>query len=290
MSAIPTYALYGEQGYDSSPDWLHWETVLSRSRLHGFRIAPHRHEQFFQILHLTGGGAEVTLDNVVQRIAPPTVIAIPALSVHGYVFSEDVEGVVVTLFERDVREVLAVAPEADVCLRRPHILHGPSEDIASAAREIAALIAESDARAPGRAIAMRARIGATLAAIYRAVLATAEPAPQGGGRAQRHAQAFHQLVEREFRRHRPIGFYASALGITPPHLNRICQAVLGASALKVIERRLVLEAKRYLTFSSLSVKEIAALLGYADAGYFNRMFRREAGVAPGEYRRRGGAI
>ena len=56
------------------------------------------------------------------------------------------------------------------------------------------------------------------------------------------------------------------------------------SALKVIESRVLLEAKRYLTFSSLSVKEIAALLGYADAGYFNRMFRREIGTAPGKFR------
>lgn len=284
MSAIPTYALYGEQGYDSSPDWLHWETVLSRSRLHGFHIAPHRHEQFFQILHLTGGSAEVTMDNIVERVAPPAVIAIPALPVHGYVFSPDVEGVVVTLFERDVRESLAPSPEVDTCLRRPHILHGPSDEIAQVGREIAALIAEADLRAPGRAIAMRARIGSTLAAIYRAVLATTEPMQNGGGRSQRHAQAFHQLVEREYRHHRPINFYASALGITPPHLNRICQSVLGASALKVIERRLLLEAKRYLTFSSLSIKEIAALLGYADAGYFNRMFRRETGIAPGKFR------
>ncbi len=66
MSTIPTYALYGEQGYDSSPDWLHWETVLSRSRLHGFRIAPHRHEQFFQILHLTGG---LSTDHITRGLA-----------------------------------------------------------------------------------------------------------------------------------------------------------------------------------------------------------------------------
>ena len=34
MNNIPTYTLYGEQGHDNEPDWLHWETVLSRSRLH----------------------------------------------------------------------------------------------------------------------------------------------------------------------------------------------------------------------------------------------------------------
>ena len=97
MDAIPTYTLYGEHDCATEPDWLHWETVLSRSRLYGFRIAPHRHEQFFQILHLTRGAAEVTIDDVSRHVEPPVAIVIPALPVHGFVFSEDVEGVVVTL-------------------------------------------------------------------------------------------------------------------------------------------------------------------------------------------------
>jgi len=284
MNTIPTYALYGEQGHHTDPDWLHWETVLSRSQLHGFRIAPHRHEQFFQILHLTRGTAEVTIDDVTRRVLPPAVIVIPALPVHGFVFSENVEGIVVTLFERDVREALTHAPEIDARLRVPHILSGQGEDLKQVGREVSALIAEADVRAPGRSIAMRARIASVLVEIYRAILVTVERPQETGSRALRHAQAFHRLVEREYRNHQPIDFYATALGITPPHLNRICQSVLGASALKVIERRVLLEAKRYLTFSSLSVKEIAALLGYADAGYFNRMFRREIGTAPGKFR------
>ena len=57
---IPTFALYGET--DSRHDWLHWETIRSRSRLHNYRIAAHRHEQFFQVLYLTRG-------SVVKHIA-----------------------------------------------------------------------------------------------------------------------------------------------------------------------------------------------------------------------------
>jgi AraC family transcriptional regulator, transcriptional activator of pobA len=284
MDAIPTYALYGEHVHDVAPEWLHWETVASRSRLHGFHIKPHRHEQFFQILHLTGGAAEVAIDNMTRRVTPPALIVIPALPVHGYVFSEDVDGIVLTLFERDVREALAIAPEMDSCLRTPHILSGSGPEIADAAQEVAALIAESNVQAPGRALAMPARIGMTLVAIYRAVLATKAPPERTDSRVLRHARAFHRLVEREYRNHRPIDFYAGSLGITSPHLNRICRAALGASALRVIERRILLEAKRYLTFSSLSVKEIAALLGYPDPGYFNRMFRRGTGIAPGAFR------
>jgi AraC family transcriptional activator of pobA len=72
MHGVPTYALYGEQVTDRQHDWLHWETIQSRSSLHRYRIAPHRHEQFFQILSLTGGCGQVTLDGAdFDRSAPP---------------------------------------------------------------------------------------------------------------------------------------------------------------------------------------------------------------------------
>src|SRR6218665_2024519 len=104
MDSVPTYALYGETHSDRQHDWLHWETIQSRSRLHGYRIDPHRHEQLFQILSLTGGSGHVTLDGARFELIPPMVVVVPAMTVHGYVFSDDVEGVVVTLMARDVAE------------------------------------------------------------------------------------------------------------------------------------------------------------------------------------------
>ena len=68
------------------------------------------------------------------------------------------------------------------------------------------------------------------------------------------------------------------------HLNRLCRAAFNESALGVINRRLVLEATRDLTFTFMSVKEIATSLGFADAGYFSRFFTRHAGVSPTQFR------
>ena len=79
MNRIPVYALYGEQV--AKEDWLHWETIQSRSRLHGYRIAPHRHEQFFQVLHLTHGWAGVTLDDGRFDISGQGVVVVPALRI-----------------------------------------------------------------------------------------------------------------------------------------------------------------------------------------------------------------
>ena len=273
MKSIPSYALYGEAEANPDQDWLHWETIQSRSRLHGYRIAPHRHEQFFQVLQLTGGRAMVTIDAVQHDLAAPAVVVVPALTVHAYAFSHDVDGVVVTLMERDVQ------PFASGQLR-PSVFSG-SGNVGEA---IDRLIIEADRPGVGHGVAMRALIALLLVAISRAEQASVAPPSQASSRSVLHATAFRWIVDHRFRETRRLADYATFLGISPTHLNRVCREVLGASALQVIERRVALEARRQLLFSSLSIKQIGAELGYDDPAYFSRVLTRVLGKAPGAYR------
>lgn len=275
MKAIPIYALYGEVAGERDADWLHWETIQARSRLHDYAIAPHRHEQFFQVLHLTGGRAEVTMDGRVTGLVPPAIVVVPALTVHAYAFSRDVEGVVLTLMERDVQAAGLDVPEAG-------ILPASTELGATIER----LIAEADNPREGHGVAMRALLALLVVGIRRAGQGGALPPEVTADRMLAHAQAFRAQVELRFRQTRAIGDYANALGISPTHLNRVCRQVLGASALAVIERRVALEARRQLLFSTLSIKQIGAELGYDDPAYFTRVLKRVLGTAPGAYRAR----
>ena len=58
------------------------------------------------------------------------------------------------------------------------------------------------------------------------------------------------------------------------------------SALEAIDARAVHEAKRELAYSTLSVKQIAAALGFRDEAYFGRFFRKQTGLRPTEFRER----
>ncbi len=275
MKSIPSYALYGEADSDREQDWLHWETIQSRSRLHDYRIAPHRHEQFLQILHLTGGSAQLTVDGAVFEVRPSTMVVVPALTVHGYVFSKDVEGIVVTLMERDVRAA-GLGDLGAVVLRGNGELSGALDR----------LIEEADRPGAGHGVAMRALIALLVVAIYRAGRDGGQAGAGSSERSVLHAQAFRWLVDQRFRQTRRIADYAAEIGISPTHLNRVSREVLGASALAVIERRVALEARRMLLFSTLSIKQIGAELGYEDPAYFARFMKRALGVAPGKYRSR----
>lgn len=274
MIDIPTYALYGET--ESRQDWLHWETIQSRSSLHDYRIAPHRHDQFVQLLHLTGGSGTVWLDDARFALRAPNLVLVPALTVHGYEFSPDVEGIVVTLLERDL------------AARGPGLIHGGvlATELDVVEQTLARLIAEADRPGPAHDAAMGAHLTLLVVALHRA--GGEAPGPgAGSGRAHLHAQAFRLLVDRQFRQTRLLADYADALGITQTHLNRVSRQVLGASALGVIERRVALEARRLLRFSTLSIKQIGSQLGYDDPAYFSRFATRMLGRSPSEFRREG---
>lgn len=273
MDSVPTYALYGESVSNRQQDWLHWETIQSRSRLHGYRIAPHRHEQFFQVLSLTGGSGQVTLDGTAFDLAPPAIVVVPALTVHGYLFSPDVKGVIVTLMARDVAEGMEDLP-ASVIMTGTDTVR----------RVLDGLLAEADRPGDQHDLAMRAHITLLRVALRRARSLTG-PSEKGEGRARLHVGAFRLLVDQKFRETRRIADYADALGISQTHLSRVCRQVLGTSALAVIEQRIALEARRQLLFSTLSIKQIGAGLGYDDPAYFTRMLKRVLGVSPLAFRR-----
>ena len=273
MNSIPTYALYGEAETEREHEWLHWETIQSRSRQHEYRIAPHRHEQFFQVLHLTGGWAGVRIDDEQFDVHRQGVVVVPALSVHSFAFSDNVEGVVLTLLERDILATGIEKPVAGVI----------SAESFAVGEAIDRLIEEADRPGGRHDVAMRALIMLLVVALHRA---RSQPVPQGhrANRAQLHAKAFRFLVDQKFRTTRRIADYAADMAISPTHLNRVCREVLGSSALEVVERRIALEARRQLLFSTLSIKQIGADLGYDDPAYFTRFFTRMLGQSPGSFR------
>jgi AraC family transcriptional activator of pobA len=275
MNDVLTYALYGEEVSDRQHDWLHWETIQSRSSLHRYRIAPHRHEQFFQILSLTGGRGQVTLDGTDFDLVPPVVVVVPPLTVHGFVFSPDVEGVIVTLMARDLADDIESPPVGVISSGTGAVQHA-----------LDGLLAEADDPGHQHDLAMRAHLTLLQVSLHRARSLPA-PSTANDGRARLHVGAFRLLVDQKFRETRRIADYANALGISQTHLSRVCRQVLGISALTVIERRVALEARRQLLFSTLSIKQIGAGLGYDDPAYFTRMLKRVLGVAPLAFRQTG---
>ena len=97
-------------------------------------------------------------------------------------------------------------------------------------------------------------------------------------------QSFLTLVEQYYKQEHKVGYYAHLLHITPRQLSTIIHRYAGKTAKQLIQERLILEAKRYLQYTNVSVKEIAYTLGYHDPSYFSKVFKRALGVAPHGYK------
>ena len=109
-----------------------------------------------------------------------------------------------------------------------------------------------------------------------------------GGRESKQFSEFKALLESHYSHHWPISRYAQRLGMSETSLNRLCRALCGATAFHLVQQRLALEARRRLMYVTGSVHSIASELGFADAAYFSRFFRRQTGVSPNEFRRQAG--
>jgi len=95
---------------------------------------------------------------------------------------------------------------------------------------------------------------------------------------------FQRLLNRYIRIWRTVADYASALHVSHNHLNALCKKHLSQTALQVIHRRLLLEAKREVRYSNKTVSEIAHALHFSDVSNFNRFFRKMTGRSPRQYR------
>lgn len=95
---------------------------------------------------------------------------------------------------------------------------------------------------------------------------------------------FLTKVDANFQQCHEVSDYAAMFHITAGHLSEVIKNQSGKPAIKLIHERLIMEARRLLFHTNDSLKEIAFGLGFSDASYFNRFFKRETGDTPAGYR------
>jgi AraC family transcriptional regulator, transcriptional activator of pobA len=92
------------------------------------------------------------------------------------------------------------------------------------------------------------------------------------------------LVDSYFIREQKLGFYTSAFNISESQLNDICNKHFNCGLKKILQNRLMLEARKLLLSSELSVSEIAYKLNFEDNSYFNKVFKNKTGLTPKRFR------
>jgi AraC family transcriptional activator of pobA len=282
-SSLPLFHLDGDAPVDRAFDFIHVETIASRSAIHDLTIRAHRHRNLFQILLIERGGGEMTFD--VARLP----FLVPAAIAHGFRFEPNVtDGWVISFTEDAAEPLIDRAGDALARMRalaaEPIIPIGDEAERARLSALCAALFQESGLAREGYRLAMRGllvliAVGVARLAASRARTGSVTLQPSDSTLARLRA-----LVDDNFRQEHQLGFYAEILVMTVDRLNDHVKRSTGVTAGHLIRQRLLNEAKRQLVFTTQPIHDISKELAFADPSHFARFFRKQTGTTPHEFR------
>ncbi|MEZ0485612.1 helix-turn-helix domain-containing protein [Fibrella aquatica] len=284
--------IYGEANGYPDGDYLFSELLETRSRTFDWVIQPHIHARLYQVFFVQTGEVQFQEATRQRQLTGPFVLLIPPTALHGFVYSADATGRILTLSDAlvdslfpkatsttHVGESMAPMLASVQCLTDFDALISPAT-ISQLIREIDTELFDSQPEKKAMLHACLQRLFLVLFRLWRhgEVVSTSPGTP-----GIRHFRSFQQLVRQVGTTHSIVQI-ADELAITPVHLNRICQAISGKSASQLIQAHILDEARKYLTYTSYSVSEIAYLLHFEYPNYFARFFRKHTGLSPTEFR------
>jgi AraC family transcriptional regulator, transcriptional activator of pobA len=292
--ALPLFHLDDDQP-DAHPfDFIHVETIASRSSIHDWTIRAHRHRTLFQILLIERGSGEMIFDASKYAFAAPAAILIPATIAHGFRFEPNVtDGWVVSFTEDAASALTDRAGEALARLRalavQPVVPIGDETERARLCALCAELFEEESLAREGYRLAMRGLLMLIATGVARLAASQARSGSVTLQPTNATVAQLRALIEQFFRQERLLGFYAQKLGMTVDRLNDHVKRATGVTAGHLIRQRVLTEAQHELVFTALPIHAVSEALGFADPSHFARFFRKQAGTTPHEFReRRGG--
>ena len=162
-AALPLFHLYGDPPDDSAFDFIHIETIASRSAVHDWTIRAHRHRNLFQLLLIERGGGEMSFETSLVPFSAPAAILVPATVAHGFRFTPRVTDGWVMSFTEDLADAIGENSGEALARLRAVAAH-PLLPLANSAeaRRLSALCVELNEEASlareGYRIAMRAQL------------------------------------------------------------------------------------------------------------------------------------
>lgn len=228
----------------------------------------------FHVLAVVGSGCGlVTVDFVSHRLEPGTIVWIRPGRVHRW---DDVTGVDGTLVLFRPESVPHGSPGAEPLGPVSWPQPGRPALVRLAADHLRREFDVARARPlPGSTAILRALLEVLL---LRA--SDGAPPPAAGREA---FTAYAAAVEAHFATSREVAWYAHRLGYSPRTLSRATQEATGRSAKQYLDDRVVLEAKRLLAHTGITVSECARRAGFDDPANFSKFFHARAGLTPGAF-------
>lgn len=283
---LPVYSLHNFSSPERQTQQFQVE-VFDANRHFSVKY-PHRHD-FFEVLYLQRGSGYHVIDGNKYEIKPPCVFFMSPGQAHKLELSHDIEGYIFIftadfyLLNRSNQNSLIEFPFFyTIHQDNPPLFLNEESDIQFFEALFRQGVTEIS-RSEGYSVEM-------LRSVLDLILTTCAARYQvpenllSKGRGQILVKRFFHLVEENHQKNLSLSQYADMIGITPNHLTQTVKTLTGKTSSQIIKAKQLLEIKRLLVHTNLSVSEIASQLNFEDQSYFTKFFRRETGLTPIQYR------
>ena len=222
---------------------------------------------------ISKGNGRCMINGVTRSFGPNTAIFIPHDVPHKLELSRNVFGIIVAVNPVSSSSL----PNRTVFLPILNLM-----DQKQIANRFDRLAGEYGSDGLGRNMAVEYLVG--LLSVHVARMAQKHQKSPKVNASQRLMEGFVNLLEKDFRSARTLAQYAKELGVTPTHLTRVCQQVNGKSASRLIQERVLGEARMMLLNTDHKILEISNHLGFSSPAYFTRLFSAKLGQTPKAFR------
>jgi len=276
--------IYGER-VKPDPEYLFSELLETRSCNFDWDIKPHIHPRLYQLFYIKKGKLDFYEAANHFKLEGPSLILVAPTALHGFTYAAEASGRILTMSDTLVDTLFSGLGMLTPMLNGvQHISAFTSHYSPEKVDELMAGINEElFSSEPGKRTMLRACLQQLFIVIYRLWQHNQSKETAADDMSLTHFRRFRQLILRAGAT-QTVAQMAQELGITPVHLNRICRQIVGRSAGQLIQEYLLEEARKYLTYTSYSVSEIAYLLHFEYPNYFARFFRKHTGLSPTQFR------
>jgi len=255
--------------------------VTDRGRWH---TEPHAHPYYGQVIFVRSGKGVVNLEGDSVPFCAPCALLLPTESVHGLQYEVDADRWVVTIEVTYMAQINARLSEFIRLWATPRVIPLNDDSAAETHALIQKLEQEIASKTFGHVVGTEALLTSLFLMLVRGTLQ--EPSEEKV--ATRHetslAERFRELIDLHYRENLQLQDYTDMMAVSTGQLRAACTAATGQSPTKMIHARVIIEAKRNLIFGDKTMEQIAYWLGFSDAAYFTRFFRKEVGQSPSQFR------
>jgi AraC family transcriptional regulator, transcriptional activator of pobA len=278
--------LYGDNSRAILPDFIHCESIETRSQKHEWKIKQHFHTSLVQIFCIEKGYGKLLIEQKEFEFKDACLMVIPENTLHGFEYEEKIQGTVLTISVSFLEQLFKLNPKINLELGKVRILN--VDENKAEFKFIICLIEkireEIFSYLPEREIMLQSLFTAFLTDVFRIVQVQNEKQIILNQRSLSIYKQFIQSIKCAKKPQKMITDYANELKITSIHLNRICQNISQQTATQVVNDFFVGEAQKLLRHTSLSISEIAYQLNFEDAAYFSRLFKKYTSTSPKGFR------